>query len=278
MKYKVEKNKIIIEDLTQFNINHILDCGQIFRYEINGNYASVNSCDKFAKIITNQNSVEILTSDVSYFVNFFDLTTDYSKIKNELKKDKFLSNAVDYGYGIRILKNDLFEMIVSFIISANNNISRIKKSIQFLCEKFGKNKGDYYAFPTLIELKNATVQDYKNAGLGYRAEQMYETIQLLTQEQIDQLKTKTRDEQFNFLVSLKGVGEKVSNCVMLFGLGDKNSFPVDTWINKVYNKLTNTTSTDRKRITKELTERYGNLSGYAQQYFFYYFRENKIKD
>ena len=79
------------------------------------------------------------------------------------------------------------------------------------------------------------------------------------------------------MVSLKGVGEKVANCIMLFGLGVKDVFPVDTWINKVYNSLTNSVETDRKKITKELTSRYGDLSGYAQQYFFYYFRENKIK-
>ena len=278
MQYKIEKNKIIIEDLSQFNINHILDCGQIFRYEIKGNQATVCSLDKFAKVFTYADKVEILTEDAEYFVNFFDLKTDYNIIKKQLKKDKFLSSAVDYGCGIRILKNDFFEMIVSFIISANNNISRIKKSIQYLCETFGNNKGTYFAFPTLNELKNGTVLDFKNAGLGYRAEQLYETIQNLTNQQLETVKTKSREEQFNFLVSLKGIGEKVANCVMLFGLGQMDSFPVDTWINKVYNKLTNTTSTDRKKITKELTQRYGNLSGYAQQYFFYYFRENKIKD
>ena len=155
-------------------------------------------------------------------------------------------------------------------------IYRIKKSIQYLCEKFGSNKGEYFAFPTLQELKKATVQDYKNVGLGYRAEQLYSTIKNLTNNDIDNIVNLSTEEQFKFLVSLKGVGEKVANCVMLFGLGVMNSFPVDTWINKVYNKLTNSISTDRKKITKELTARYGDLSGYAQQYFFYYFRENKI--
>jgi len=278
MNYKVEKNKIIIEDLSQFNIVQILECGQIFRFEINGNCALVFSLDKFAKVKICEDKVEIETEDIDYFINFFDLKTDYNQIKTKLKKDKFLYNAVDYGYGIRILKNNFFEMLVSFIISANNNIGRIKKSIQYLCEKFGQNKGSYFAFPTLTELKKATVQDFKNAGLGYRAEQLHFTIQNLTQNQIDDIVNKTKEEQFKFLVSLKGVGEKVANCVMLFGLGVMNSFPVDTWINKVYNKLTNTVSTDRKRITKELSSRYGNLSGYAQQYFFYYFRENKISN
>ena len=105
----------------------------------------------------------------------------------------------------------------------------------------------------------------------------FETLnKSLTQNDINTLQFMSVEDKFKFLVSLKGVGEKVANCVMLFGLGVMNSFPVDTWINKVYNKLTNNISTDRKKITKELSARYGDLSGYAQQYFFYYFRENKI--
>ena len=114
--------------------------------------------------------------------------------------------------------------------------------------------------PTCVETENKTTDQTEDQ----------------TQNQVDNIFKLSTDEQFEFLVSLKGVGEKVANCVMLFGLGVMNAFPVDTWINKVYNKLTNTVSTDRKKITKELTARYANLSGYAQQYFFYYFRENKI--
>lgn len=277
MKYLKTKNKIVIYDTEDFNAKQILDCGQIFRYEINGNKSIVHSQDKQATIITKDNEIEILTENTDYFECFFDLKTDYSKIKSKLKKDKFLSTAVEYGYGIRILNNDTYEMIVSFIISANNNIKRIKRSIEYLCEKFGEKKGEYFAFPTLEQLKTAKTEDFRLAGLGYRAEQLYETIQNLTIEQIENLKEKSKEEQFNFLLSLKGVGEKVANCIMLFGLGRKDVFPVDTWINKVYNNLNNTQETDRKKITKELTMRYGEFSGYAQQYFFYYFRDNNIK-
>lgn len=276
MLYQIEQNRIIVKDLTQFNANHILDCGQIFRYEINGNTAKVFSKDKCATIVSSEDGISIYTDDVNYFVNFFDLNTDYSLIKSQLKKDEFLQDAIQFGYGIRILKNDLFEMIVSFIISANNNIKRIKKSIEYLCCQFGENKGDYFAFPTLNSLKNATINDFKLAGLGYRAEQLYSTIQCLEIDAVENLKSKSKQEQFNFLISLKGIGEKVANCIMLFGLWKTDTFPVDTWINKVYNKLTNTNSTNRKQITIELTNRYKNLSGYAQQYFFYFYRENNL--
>lgn len=275
---KLEKRKIVITDTKDFNVVQTLDCGQIFRYVINDNIAYVYSKDKIAKLTTYSDKIEIETDDVDYFYTFFDLDTDYSKIKEELKKDNFLKSAVNYGYGIRILKNDAYEMIISFIISANNNIKRIKNSINYLCSNFGtyiKDKG-YYAFPTLHQLKNVSIEDYKKAGLGYRAEYMYETVQYLTEDMIENLKNLNHTEQFNFLVSLKGIGEKVANCILLFGLNCKNVFPVDTWINKVYNTLTNSNQTNRKFITKELTDRYGNLAGYAQQYFFYYFRDNKL--
>lgn len=277
MIYLKEKNKIIVKDLSDFNVIQTLNCGQIFRFSIDGEIATVFSKDKRAKLKTEQNQIVIETNDVDYFEHFFDLKRDYFKIKQILKKDEFLSRAVDYGYGIRIINNDVYEMIVSFIISANNNIGRIKKSIEYLCKNFGTNMGEYFAFPTLLELKTATKEDFQKAGLGYRAPQMFETVQQLKENELEELKTKTLTEQFEFLTSLKGVGEKVANCILLFGLGVKDVFPVDTWINKVYNKLTNTTTTDRKKITKELTARYGELSGYAQQYFFYYFRDNKIK-
>lgn len=277
MDIKKEKDKLIITNSQDFNVIQTLNCGQIFRFVIDGDTAVVYSKDKYAKLLWNSNTIQILTEDVDYFYKFFDLDRDYAQIKDVLRKDEFLKSAVDYGSGIRIINNDAYEIIISFIISANNNIKRIKNSIEYLCSHYGKNMGMYYAFPTLEELKKVSIQDYRNAGLGYRAEQMFDTVQTLTDENIESLKKKNKDEQFKFLLSLKGVGEKVANCIMLFGLGVKDVFPVDTWINKVYNNLTNTNTTDRKKITKELTDRYKDLSGFAQQYFFYYYRDNNLK-
>lgn len=277
MKTEIKNNKIIIYDLNDFNAKQIVECGQIFRFKILSDKIIVYSKDKKCDIYTYSDRAEIVTKDTQYFYNFFDLKTDYTQIKNQLKSDSFLSPAIKFGYGIRILKNDLFEIIVSFIISANNNIKRIQKSIEMLCEKFGDNKSDYYAFPRLEQLKKATVSDFVQAGLGYRAQQLHHTIQNLTDESVAKLKTLPTNEQEKFLLTLKGVGEKVKNCIMLFGLGVATSFPVDTWINKSYNDLTNNKNTNRKQITKELTKKYGNLSGYAQQYLFYYYRQNKLK-
>ncbi len=293
MNYETLNNKIIINDLSQFNIGQILDCGQIFRYHID-NVAEVVSGNHYAQIFTFEDKIEIITQDVEYFVNFFDLDRDYNQIKEQLKDDKFLAPAIEFGYGIRILNQNLFEMLVSFIISANNNIKRIKNSLNHLSKKFGtklvaKVKGlteiiespisekvgdelQFYAFPTLEQLKHATVADYVEAGLGYRAEYMHDTIQRLTNHDINQFMNLSKNEQFEWLLSLKGIGEKVAHCILLFAMHQTSLFPVDTWINKVYNDLTNTTNTNRKAISRELTNRYGNLSGYAQQYVYYYYR------
>lgn len=276
MKITKQKNKIIVDSPQDFDIVQTLNCGQIFRYVIDGNTAKVFSQNKKAEIRFSADKIEIETADVEYFFNFFDLTTDYTKIKNELLKDELVAPAVMFAPGIRIINNDAYEMMISFIISANNNIGRIKKSIKYLCTHFGKNCGDYFAFPTLEELKKATVQDFVAVGLGYRAEYMFDTVQKLTPQTIENLKLADNQTKFDILTSLKGIGEKVANCIMLFGLGVKDVFPVDVWINKVYNHIFNTNINDRKKITRELTARYGKLSGYAQQYFYYYYRENKI--
>ena len=292
MKYRKLSKKIVVEDISQFNINQILDCGQIFRYFISGNCAEVISVNKYAKIVTYADKVEILTTDVEYFEHFFDLKCDYNKIKRQLSSDEFLAPAIKFGYGIRILNQDLFEMIVSFIISANNNIKRIKNSLNYLSCQFGSKidlscdsvKGSpltdeqcnvFYAFPTLEQLKQASVQDFVDAGLGYRAEYMYDTIQKLNNQALRDFYLLGDDRRLEFLLSLKGIGEKVAHCIMLFAMHQTTVFPVDTWINKVYNDLTKTNCANRKLISKVLTDRYGNLSGYAQQYFFYYYRTLK---
>lgn len=290
-------DEIVITDTKDFSIKQILDCGQVFRYYLfDDNNAVVISNDKIAWIKQSENIAEIFTKDIEYFEKYFDLTTNYGKIKRELEKDEFLKPCCKNCYGVRILKQNFFETLVSFMISANNNISRIKKSVNILARKFGKkcevffenfpdmntdlfeSKGGtiyYYAFPDLLQLKNATVLDFQNAGLGYRATQMYETIQNLTNSDIQNFELKTREDKYKWLLNLKGVGEKVANCIMLFSQSDMSSFPVDTWINKVYNDITKTQSKNRKEIEAELKSRYKNLSGYAQQYFFYYYRNFK---
>lgn len=271
------KDKIIVNSPSDFDVVQTLCCGQIFRFTISGDRAKVCSQNKMAKLKFDADKIEIETDDVDFFYNFFDFSTDYTKIKEQLSLDPLLKPAIQFAPGIRIINNDAYEMIISFIISANNNIKRIQKSIEYLCEHFGKNMGEYHAFPTLEELKTATVQDFVTAGLGYRAEQMFDTVQKLTMQDVEEMKSMPTAEIRQKLISYKGIGEKVANCILLFGFGTKDVFPVDTWINKVYNDIYKVNETNRQKITRLFTEKYGNLAGYAQQYFFYYYRSNKGK-
>ncbi len=281
MIYTKDKNLIKVYDKTQFNIKHILECGQVFRYNCNNGIYCVYSLDKKAVIKEYDEYYEILTDEnyVDYFINYFDLNNDYNLIKKELLKLAFdndiLKQAINYGYGIRILKQNLFETIISFIISANNNIKRIQGIIERLCSKLGEKKKDYFAFPTCEALASQNEEFYKTCGAGYRAAYLVETSNFLN-------KSFDYDNYFNLptdiarkkLLSLKGVGGKVADCILLFGINDFNVFPVDTWIEKVYYDIFPKEKINREKIRKNLTDYFGNLSGYAQQYLFYYKRES----
>ena len=146
MKYETKKDEIIIFDLSEFDITQILECGQIFSYDkLEENHFFVYSADKVCEVVQNEKSAHIFTKNVDYFANFFDLDENYANFKEKLQKYDEIKDALKYGYGIRILRQDTFEMFVSFVISANNNIPRIKNSIKYLREHTGKNMGSFHA-------------------------------------------------------------------------------------------------------------------------------------
>ncbi len=269
MEYKLFKNKIEIYSKQDFNPQHILECGQIFCYQKSQQGYKVFSKDKMAEIIETQDGYQILCDDEKYFENFFDLKTDYSQIKNQLSKFDILKKPIEFGSGIRILKNDVFEVIISFIISANNNIKRIQKIINAL-----KNHCTHgTAFPTHNQLLSFSVEDFYRLGLGYRAPQLYKCLRQLDEQKILQWQSLPTPQLRKNLISLSGVGPKVADCILLFGYGRKDVFPVDTWINKMYNMYYSPVN-NREKIANNLVNIFGNLSGYAQQYLFYYQRSS----
>lgn len=267
--YTIENNLIKVHDRTNFVPEHILDCGQVFRYEKVGNLYKIISNNRFCTLINEKDCAIIKCNDTDYFVNYFDLDRDYGEICSKLKV-LGLEKETEFGRGIRILKQDPFEMIISFIISANNHIPRIKKIISGICTKFGENMGEYYSFPTVQNLQKATVQDLRDLGAGYRAEYIVHTVNMIANTpDFDNFVDLNDAELKKRLVSFKGVGSKVADCIMLFGYGRYSSFPVDTWIVKAYGK----DKKDAKSLERELTSMYGELSGFAQQYVYYYNRE-----
>ena len=191
-------------------------------------------------------------------------------------RDKGLFDAeMAFGQGLRILKQNPFETLISFIISANNHIPRIKSIIERLCFELGEKCDGFYAFPTPQRLAGQTVSFYEKCGLGYRASYIYETAnEICNGFNLERLYDMPSKDAKTQLCALKGVGPKVADCILLFGYGKTDVFPVDTWIKKVYNTYFG--AEDNPKIIREkLVEKYGDLSGYAQQYLFYYKREHK---
>jgi len=273
MKYEKSVDCIKIYDKSVFNPKHILECGQIFSYEKlqNGDYV-VSSADKFARIVEFEDFYLIKTEAVDYFEDFFDLKTDYNKIKTTLKKYEIMKAPIDFGFGIRILKQDLFETLISFIVSANNNIKRIQMILNRIREKFGSRIKDKFAFPTQQQLLKATENDFVEAGAGYRAKYLYKVLRQIDKNRLLSWKEMPTEELRKKLVELSGVGPKVADCILLFGYGRGDVFPVDTWIHQMYNKFYKPLE-NREQIRKNLTKEFGKLSGFAQQYLFYYMRD-----
>ena len=217
---------------------------------------------------------------------YFDLNRDYESIKNKLSKiDEYMEESIKFGYGIRILNQDLWETIISFIISANNNIPRIKGIIERISCKYGKkiiyNEKEYYTFPTPEELSKASVEDLRNLGLGFRDVRVYETTQIIVNKEVDLEKLK---EEKDFqkvretLLTLPGVGPKVADCILLFSeLKRWEAFPIDVWVRRVMNELyiknENEEKVNKKLIEDIAHKKFGNLAGIAQQYLFFWKRE-----
>ena len=276
MQYTIKGNDIILTDAKYFEPEATLCSGQVFRFGQKDGVWYVISGDKIAKICSiAPKNYKIITNDANFFVKYFDFETNYDTIINRLSETTQLRNAIKHGNGIRMLHQPLLETIISFIISANNNIPRIQKTINEICTHFGKKIEDYYAFPTLAELCTITQQDFEKFGCGYRAPYLVDTIShLATDFDISALYDMDTNTAREKLLTLKGVGPKVADCILLFGLSRRDVFPVDTWIEKVYLQDFGGKKTNRKNITKFFVQKFGDLSGYAQQYVFYYKRKD----
>ncbi len=267
-------------DATYFNPTDVLDCGQIFRYEPFQNGYRVFSADKDCYVYTDGAKTVVESQHPDYFYNFFDLGRDYGEIIAKAKSFgvPVLSRACDKAKGLRLLNQNREEMIYSFIISQNNNIPRIKGIISRICEGLGQKMsspfGDFYAFPASAALSSKGPEYYKALGAGYRDIFLSETSARIAQEGISRLENLGYDDLKRELLTYKGIGPKVADCICLFGFGKRDAFPVDTWIEKLYREDFGGTLTDRKKINAYFTSLFGGFSGYVQQYLFYAKRAN----
>ena len=257
-----------------FNVRDTLECGQIFRYkQLSEDTYAVYSADKYAELTTVDGVVQVSTADKDYFWHFFDLDTDYEgKVRRISALSPLMQEACAFGKGIRILNQDLTEMIFSFIISANNNIKRIQLIIDRLCNALGADTPFGKAFPTVEAMATAPIELYSGIGAGYRDKYLSATAKMLQTYDLSTLTGMSSALARQELLKFLGIGPKVADCIMLFGLKRGDVFPVDTWLKKVYHQYFENGHKDSE-ISTFFCHLFGEDAGLCQQYLFYFQRK-----
>lgn len=272
-----------------FNLKYTLECGQCFRWKKTDEdyYVGVIK-DRVIKIKQVKDTLYIISSNMDNLEDivryYFNLDLDYTSIEKRISiVDDNVKKAVKNTSGLRFLKQDFFETLISYIISANNNIPRISKSVNEISRRYGKEvelEGEkYYLFPTPEELKNVTIEEYRECGVGFRDKYIYNTVAKINNKEID------LDELFKMdtpnlkkeLLSLMGVGPKVADCILLFSCSRVEVFPIDTWVEKIMTQL----YFENNKVTKNQIQDYAknnfkNDAGIIQQHLFYNIREGMI--
>ncbi len=276
-----------------FELNHIFDCGQCFRRNKQPDWSYtwifwkniLNIQKKFDSIIFSW----IIDWDIQSIVNhYFDLDRDYSEIKSQLSKvDNYMKESIQYWHGIRLLNQDLRETIISFIISANNNIPRIKWIIERLSQKhwteIDRNWQTYYTFPTAQQLKDVSVSDYRKLWLWFRDERVYTTTRMILNWKIDlnSLYSKQTEIVRKELLNLSWIWPKVADCILLFSdLKRLEVFPIDVRVRRVMNQLyihnPDETKVNKNQIQRLAHEKFWDYAWLAQEYLFYRARTQKL--
>ena len=271
MRVQYKNNDIIVSEIDCLDLELTLDCGQAFRWirEPDGSWSGVasgvylniyKSGDDFVFKNTSKESFE------NVWVHYFDLNKDYAKICKTLKQDSLISKTIDDYYGIRILNQDSWEALCSFVISQQNNIKRIKGIIDRLCRLYGDEvENGWYSFPSAQRLSQLSVEDFEALGTGYRAKYLKSLADGVACGEIDlqKIKALSLDDARRELLKIYGVGIKVANCALLFGFEFYDAFPVDVWMKRVMEYYPN-----------GLPQCFDGIGGIAQQYLFHWARNN----
>ncbi|MGI6730361.1 MAG: DNA-3-methyladenine glycosylase family protein [Anaerovoracaceae bacterium] len=289
MKGIEDGNKVIMEGVKDFHLDHIFDSGQCFRWEKeeDGSYTGV----AYGRVLNiNHRGDKVILENTSLqdweeiWKPYLDFNRDYGEIKRTLSnRDEVMKKAISHGEGIRILRQDKWETLISFIISQNNNIPRIKKCVENLCHYFGDSLGEYkgrefYGFPTIETLAQLTLKDLEPIMLGYRGKYILSASKAVAEDggkMLNSLGEADYDTALEYLLGLPGVGPKVASCIMLYSMDKCECFPLDVWMKRVMNQLYGIDEKNTKAMEAYVAEHFGIHAGIAQQYLFYYIRQLK---
>jgi N-glycosylase/DNA lyase len=264
------------------NLEATFECGQAFRWRAlpQGGYEGTAGSHR-ATIRRTDDGVSITPCDEALFEGFWrhylDLDSDYGVFACELMRDEALSQVVAKCRGMRILNQPVWECLISFILSSNNNVARISGIVEKLCDKFGDNMGLWHAFPSAMQLAQAGESGIRACGAGYRAPFIERAAQAVAGGfDLEGLCHMGYDDAKKELMALHGVGEKVADCVLLFSCGCREAFPVDVWIGRAVPSYYPGAGRTQRELRDFAAKHFGKLAGLAQQYIFHYER-NKGK-
>jgi len=280
-------NPFIIK-VEHFDLQQTLECGQCFRFnQIDDHTYLVLAKNNIVKVKQEQNKLFFFCNEEHYLNHwkvYFDIDRDYGTIKDYLsKKDQYLKEAISNKHGVRLLQQDPWEMLISFILSQTKQIPHIKKLIQVLSEQYGAyigryNEVDYYAFPTPEQLKEVTEESLRRLKIGFRAAYIVDVVRKIEAGIVDleAIKQMTTEEGKEMLKSIRGVGNKVADCVLLFAYNRYEVFPTDVWVKRIVELYYPQKSKSMDEIQAFAKDYFGELAGFAQQYLFYHARDNKL--
>lgn len=284
MDMYIDNNNVYIENVTDFSLSQTLECGQCFHYvRIGEEDYKISAFGRLLHISQHKDTLIFHNTSADDYEHiwkqYFDLDRDYSAIKEYLlANDPSLKSAINQMWGIRLLNQDFFETLISFIISQNQQIPRIKRIIAEISGNYGKMLDeDIYTFPDAVTIIEAGDEGLKKCKTGFRAPYIIDACRKYINGELNQaMETKNYYECVEELKKIKGVGDKVANCVALFSLGHREAFPVDVWIKRIMEEL----YFGEERTVSDIAEfargKYGEYGGYAQQYLFYYGKINEI--
>ena len=287
MEYTWHDNKLCIKNADNFEPAQVFESGQCFRW-MNGTDGYVGviggrvvKVKKLQGNILIENVPKGMMDDV---LLYFDIGRDYDCIKQKLRSDAYLAKAMEYGSGIRILNQEPFECMISYIISANNRIPQIQRVVNNLSKMYGRQVNfrgkTYYTFPEPDVLADTKVCDVKESRCGFRATYICDAAKRVAWGDLDLNALKKGDykKAKSKLMEVKGIGPKVADCILLYSLQNYNAFPVDVWVNRVMTDIYIHRKVSLNKVGEFARDKFGHLAGFAQLYLFYYYRNNRGDD
>jgi N-glycosylase/DNA lyase len=283
-----------------FDLGHTLECGQVFRWEKYRDWWYSVSGEQAFKVRQTEGKIEFKGIDYQYFNQYFRLEDDLQEITKVIAHDSFIAQAIKAFYGLRLVRQNPWECLISFICATWKGVKAIDDMLARLARKFGRkilfDGLAFYTFPQPDVLAHASLRDLRSCGLGFRAPRVRETARRINNGILDliQLKKGEYEEGRDELLQLPGVGRKVADCILLFSLEKLEAFPIDVWMKRTVqtrylhwfdqlfiNKLVkkeSLSSTQYERISASARRYFGEYAGYAQEYLYHYVRKGNLLD